>query len=248
MNIKPIKTHKILPSDSDILAVIDRYLPSLQENSILVVTSKIVAICEGSTIPLNEANKDELVISQADHYLPKESNSFNLFVTIKNNILAVNAGIDESNSQNEYVLWPKNPQDSANKIWEYLRNKFKLKNVGVLITDSKTTPLRYGITGIGIACCGFAAINDFVGTPDIFGRILKMTKVNVMDGLAAASAVVMGEGSEQTPLSVITEIPFVQFQDHAPTDEELKLLDIDPATDVYGAILQNAPWQKGKKA
>lgn len=248
MIIKPIKTHKITAKDHDIIKIIDEYVPSLQENSILVVTSKIAAICEGSTIPLNKASKDELVISQADKYLPKETNTFQVLVTIKDNVLAVNAGIDESNSQNEYVLWPKNPQDSANKIWEYLRNKFKLKNVGVLITDSKTTPLRYGITGIGIACCGFAAINDFVGTPDIFGRILKMTKVNVMDGLAAASAVVMGEGSEQTPLSVITEISFVQFQDHAPTDEELKLLDIDPATDVYGAILQNAPWQKGKKA
>ncbi|MDO8270159.1 MAG: coenzyme F420-0:L-glutamate ligase [Candidatus Levybacteria bacterium] len=248
MNIAPIKTHKITDEDKDILSVIDKYVLNIEEHSILVITSKIVSICEGNTIPLTKANKDELVISEADQYLPKESNSFNLFVTIKNNILAVNAGIDESNSQNEYVLWPKNPQESANLIWKHLKEKFDLGNVGVLITDSKTTPLRYGITGIGIACCGFAAINDFVGTPDIFGRILKMTKVNVMDGLAAASAVVMGEGSEQTPLSIISDIPFVQFQNHTPTDVELKLLDIDPATDVYGAILQNTPWQKGEKS
>src|SRR5690606_530209 len=120
-------------------------------------------------------------------------------VTIKNNILAVNAGVDESNSNGLLVLWPRNPQESADRIRVYLKEKFGLKNVGVLITDSKTTPLRYGITGIGIAHSGFLAINDFVGTPDIFGRTLKMTKVNVMDGIAAASAVVMGEASEQTP-------------------------------------------------
>lgn len=246
MKIVPVKTHKITEKDKDILSLIDTYIKTLEENSILVVTSKIVSICEGSTIPFDKINKDELVISQSNQYLPKETNTFNLFVTIKDNVLAVNAGVDESNSNDGYILWPKNVQESANKIWQYLREKHGLKNVGVLITDSKTTPLRYGITGIGIAYCGFRAINDFVGTPDIFGRILKMTKVNVMDGLAAAAAVVMGEGPEQTPLSIISDTPFVKFQDHKPTEEELKLLDIDLETDVYGVLLQRAPWQKGE--
>lgn len=246
MKIETVKTHKITEKDTDILSIIDTYVPKLEENSILVVTSKIVSITEGSTIPLDKVNKNELVTSQADKYLPKETNTFNVFVTIKDNVLAVNAGVDESNSNDGYVLWPKNVQESANKIWQYLREKHGLKNIGVLITDSKTTPLRYGITGIGIAYSGFMAINDFVGTPDIFGRILKMTKVSVIDGLAAAAAVVMGEGPEQTPLSIISETPFVKFQDHEPTEEELKLLDIDLETDVYGVVLKNAPWQKGK--
>ncbi len=247
MQITPIKTHKITSRDNDILEIIDKYVSSLAENSILVVTSKIVAVCEGNIVPSENVNKDDLVIKQADMYLPKEGNTFNLFVTIKNNILAVNAGVDESNADGKFVLWPKDAQQSANNIRRHLIEKFNLKNVGVLITDSKTTPLRYGITGIGIAHSGFAAINDFMGTPDIFGRILKMTKVNVMDGIAAAAAVVMGEASEQTPLSIVGDVPFVKFQDHEPTKEELELLEIDPATDVYGAILQNVPWEKGKK-
>ncbi len=248
MNISSIKTHKITSQDNDILKIIDQYVTTLQENSILVVTSKIVAICEGSVIANHQVSKDSLVLKHADMYLPKEGNTFNLFVTIKNNILAVNAGIDESNSDGKFVLWPTNPQKSADMISSYLHKKFGLKKVGVLITDSKTTPLRYGITGIGIACSGFAAINDFKGKPDIFGRILKMTTVNVMDGIAAAAAVVMGEASEQTPLAVVSDIPFVQFQDHAPTTEELSLLSIDPATDVYGVMLQSAPWKKTKNS
>ena len=247
MNIRSVKTHKVTSQDNDILKIIDQYIPILEENSILVVTSKIVAISEGSIIPQDQVSKDELVLKQADMYLPKEGNTFNLFVTIKDNILAVNAGIDESNADGKYVLWPTNAQQSADAISSHLHKKFNLKNVGVLITDSKTTPLRYGITGIGIAYSGFVAINDFKGKPDIFGRILKMTTVNVMDGIAAAAAVVMGEASEQTPLAVVTDIPFVQFQDHAPTKEELDLLDIDPATDVYGVMLQSTPWKKGGK-
>lgn len=246
MNIVPIKTHKITVKDNDILKIIDQYVPTLSENSILVITSKIVSLCEGNTVAMDSIDKESLVISQADKYLPKETNSFQLIVTLKNNILAVNAGIDESNTIDGYVLWPKNPQDSANKIREHLVQKHNIKNVGVLITDSKTTPLRYGITGIGIAHSGFLALNNHVGTPDIFGRILKMTQVGVMEGIAAAAVVVMGEGANQTPLAVVTDIPFVNFQDRNPTEEELKLLSIDPETDVYGVLLQNAPWKKGK--
>lgn len=247
MVITAIKTHKITAQDNDIIKVIDQYVPTLSENSILVVTSKIVSICEGNTVPLNKINKDELVISQADRFLPKETNTFNLLVTIKDNILAVNAGIDESNTVDGYVLWPKDPQKSANEIREHLKKKYGLKNVGVLITDSKTTPLRYGVTGIGISHSGFLAINNFIGTPDIFGRILKMTTVSVMDGLSSAAVVCMGEGSEQTPLAIISDASFVKFVDHNPTDEELGLLNIDLETDVYGELLKGAPWQKGGK-
>lgn len=246
MQILPLKTHKITTRDKSILDVIDKYVTHLSENSILVVTSKIISLCEGSVIP-DSKSKDDLVKREADLYLPKETNTYEVYVTIKNNVLAVNAGIDESNSIDGYVLWPKNAQESANKIRHYLKEKFELKNVGVLITDSKTTPLRYGITGIGIAYSGFRAINDHVGEADIFGRILKMTKVNVMDGIAAASAVVMGEGSEQTPLSIVTNIPFVKFQQNNPTKKELSLLDIEPKKDVYGVFLKSAPWIKGTK-
>lgn len=247
MNITPIKTHKITSDDKDILKIIDQYVPSLSENSILIVTSKIVSICEGNTVPLGSIEKEELVISQADKYLPKETNTFNLTVTLKDNVLAVNAGIDESNTQEGFVLWPKNSQESANKIREHLAEKHGLKNVGILITDSKTTPLRYGITGIGIAHSGFMALNSYVGTPDIFGRILKMTQVGVMDGIASGAVVVMGEGANQTPLAIVTDIPFVKFQERNPSSEELDLLDIDPETDVYGVVLQSAPWLPGGK-
>lgn len=245
MTIKPIKTHKITVKDK-IFDVIDKYVKNLEENSILVVTSKIVALCEGSVVDGQES-KDTLVKREADMYLPKETNTYQVFVTIKNNILAVNAGIDESNSHDGYVLWPKDPQKSANTIRSHIRKRFKLKNFGVIITDSKTTPLRYGVTGIGIAYSGFKAINDLIGQPDIFGRKMKMTKVNVMDGISAAASVVMGEGSEQTPLSQVTDIPFVQFADKDPSSEELSQLDIPLEEDVYGEFLKNPSWRKNPK-
>ena len=57
----------------------------------------------------------------------------------------------------------------------------------------------------------------------------------------------MGEGSEQTPLAVISDIPFVHFQDRNPTEEELAELKISIEDDVYAPLLKAANWKKGKK-
>lgn len=247
MKVTALKTHKITDKDKSIFAILDKYLPELSEGSILAVTSKVVSICEGRVVPVDGSNKDDLIKREADLYLPREENKYNLFLTIKNSLLAVSAGIDESNADGHYVFWPADPQKSANSIREYLKKRFGLKKVGVIITDGKTTPLRWGVTGAAIAHSGFAALYDLIGTPDIFGRKLKMTKVAIMDALAVSAVLVMGEGAEQTPLSVITDVPFVEFQDRNPTKKQLDELKIAIEDDVYAPLLKNAPWQKGKK-
>lgn len=248
MNIQSIKTHKITSDDKNLLEIIDKYVPQLNENSILVVTSKIVSICEGRIVKVEEANKDELVREESEYFIDKEENKFGFYLTITQNLLIPTAGIDESNGNGYYILWPKNPQETANTIREHLVERHSIRNVGVIITDSKTTPLRWGTTGAAIAHSGFNPLKNYVGTKDLFERELRFTESNVMDGLAATAVVIMGEGDESTPLAVITDIPRVEFQERNPTKEELDHLHIDIDQDVYGSILKNAPWRKGKKA
>jgi putative folate metabolism gamma-glutamate ligase len=247
MVITPLKTHKITSNDTNLLTILDTYITDIPERSVLAVTSKIVAICEGRVAPAG-ADKDELIIQEAQYYLPRELNRYHIMVTINDHIVAAAAGIDESNIQEGYVLWPKDVQASANIIREYLISRFGLKEVGVVITDSKTTPLRWGVTGIGLAHSGFLALNNYIGTEDLFGREMHVTKVNVMDGLASSAVYVMGEGKEQTPLALITDIPHIQFQDHNPTEKELKAVYLNLDEDLYGQMLQSAPWKKGKKS
>jgi dihydrofolate synthase / folylpolyglutamate synthase len=98
-----------------------------------------------------------------------------------------------------------------------------------------------------LAHSGFQAINDYRGTPDLFGRPLRMTKVNVVDALATAAVVVMGEGNEQTPLALIRDISFVAFQDRNPTEEELQGLHIELDDDLYAPLLTSVPWQRSKQ-
>lgn len=246
MKVVAVKTRKITRKDTDIFEILDTYLPNIEENSVIAVTSKIIAICEGRLIPTEKSNKDELVRQESDYFLPKESNQYNVYLTIKDNMLVATAGIDESNSNGNYILWPQNPQESANKIRVYLKKKFQLKNVGVIITDSKSTMLRWGITGAAIAHSGFAALNNKIGTPDIFGEKLEITQVNVSDALSSAAVLEMGEANEQTPLAVITDIPYVNFQDRNPNEEELSVLHYDMKKDMYEKLLTSVPWEKGK--
>ena len=247
MIINSIKTYKITSEDSDILKILDQYINDLKENSILAVTSKIVSITEGSLLKIEEQDKDELIKENSQFYLPRSSSNYNVSFTITNNILSASAGIDESNGNGFYVLWPKNAQESANKIREYLAEKFGLKNIGVIITDSKTTPLRWGVTGLSLAHSGFNALNDYIGKPDLFGRPFQYEKLNISDSLASTAVVEMGEGSEQTPLAIIEDIKNIEFQNRNPSKEELESLKIKMEDDLFAPFLKNAQWQKGER-
>jgi len=243
LKVKTIKTGKIVAGDK-LFEIFDQFLPVIRDGSILAVTSKIISICEERICKVeDEAMKEEAVKKEADLYLD-EKNPYGFYLTINEGILIPNAGIDESNGNGNLILWPKNPWKSAKEIRNYLASRFKIKNVGVIITDSKTTPLRWGTTGIALAFAGFAGLRDYIGQPDIFGRKLQSTKANIADGLAAAAVVEMGEGAEQTPLALITGMQNFNFISSSPSINEIRSFQIAVGDDLYGPLLEKGNWQK----
>lgn len=245
MKVTAVKTKKIVVGD-DLFKILDQYLPKLEEKTVVVITSKIIAITQGNVIKNDgKVDKKKLVIQEADLYINQESEYGIVIPTIKDNIFLANAGVDESNANGYYVLWPKNLEKTTNKIWEYLRLKNKIKKLGVVVTDSRLSPLSFGITGVAISWCGFEALQDYRGKPDIFGRELKMSQKSIINGLAGAAEVVMGEGAEQTPLGIITEIPNIVFQNRPPTKEEREALIIELKNDIFGKFLNSVKWLKG---
>ncbi|MDB5161210.1 MAG: putative folate metabolism gamma-glutamate ligase [Candidatus Saccharibacteria bacterium] len=249
MNVQAIKTERLSPGAPPLSEVLDKHLNDVAENSVIAVTSKIVAICEGRTVPISDkVNKKELVISEADYYLPSYLSKYDFTFTITHNTLIPLAGIDESNGDGHYVLWPAEPQSSANEIRAYLKKRFGLKNVGVIITDSTARPLHYGTEGVGIGYSGFAPSNDYVGKPDLFGRPMQVSVSNILDALASAAVAVMGEGTEQTPLALLTDLPFVEFQDREPNPKELSQFFISHMDDdLFEPFLKNPKWEKGDR-
>lgn len=220
----------------------------MPENSVLAITSKIVSICEGNVVK-NDGKilKNDLAKKEADLYLPPTESKYNYCLTIKKNILLPTAGIDESNGNGCFILWPKDPQKTVNAIRKYLIKRFGLNNVGVMITDSKTTPLRWGTTGVCVAHSGFSASNDYIGKPDIFGVKMRATKANIADALADSAVLCMGEGSEQTPMALISDLPFVKFKKNNPTKKELSEICIGMEDDLYAPLLKSVRWRKKKE-
>lgn len=247
MKVTPIKTHRITASDVSILKILDRYLPKLEERSIIAISSKVISICEGNLVPADKLTKDVLVEKEADYFLPKKSNKYGFHITIKNGTIIASAGIDESNGNGSYVLWPRDGQKSANTIRKYLLRTHKLKNIGVIIVDSKTVPLRWGTVGTTLAYSGFSALNNYVGKKDLFNYRMRVTRSSIYEGLGASAVLVMGEGDESTPIAVIEKLPFVTFQRRNPTPKDLKSLSISIRDDVFASILTKVKWRSGKK-
>lgn len=247
MKVTPKKTHKITKKDNDLIAILDEYITEFKENSVLVITSKIVSICEGKMVKVEKADKQSLIKQESSFYLPPETNRYGFTITITRGTLTPTAGIDESNANGYYILWPENPQKTANIVRKYLTKRFNVKYAGVIITDSRTVLMRWGTMGTALAHSGFIALHDYRHTQDIFGRELKVTQANNAEALAAAAVVTMGEGSEQTPLAIIEDLPFVHFQDRNPSQEELDALKLAVDEDLYSPLLTSVKWKQGEK-
>lgn len=213
----------------------------------IAIASKVVSIHQGRCIAREDVpDKDVLVRKEADRYLPRSATPKGYAVlTIKYNIIIPSAGIDSSNAGECYVLWPKQPQQFAKELWQWIRKEYKVKNVGVIITDSHTVPMRRGVLGITLGYYGFRPLNDYRGKKDLFGRKFKVSATNVVDALATSAVFTMGEGTEQTPLALITDLPSVQFsaRPYQPTKKHARLA-ISWQEDIYGPLLKAIKWKK----
>lgn len=250
MKVIALKT-RVIEFGEDIFSFLKEHISSLEEESIVVITSKIISFSQNRIEDIETGSREEkheLAQRESDLYLDPSLSKYDIMLTIKDSLLAVNAGIDESNSAGKYILWPEKLQEITNEIWQFLREEYGVKNLGVIVTDSKTMPLRWGVTGTAISHCGFKSLNDKRGGPDIFGKELEMTQVSVSEAVAIAGVFEMGEGNEQRPLAVASDFQQdIEFQDRVPTKEELDGLTIEPQDDVYAPVLMNVDWKKGGK-
>ena len=217
MQFIKVKTRPLLPPKDNIYDVIDQYLPKLKEGDILIITSKVLGIHQGRCVKIvkdTPEEKNRLIMREAEWYIPpKKRKGAHWHLTIKDKTLIADAGIDKSNGQDYYILWPKHMQKLLKEIRAYLKKKFQLKKLGIISVDSHLIPLRTGTMSISTGFTGFEPWRDYRGKPDIFGRKLRYTRRNVVDSLAAPAGLLMGEGKEKTPMLIIRDPEFVRFTD-----------------------------------
>jgi len=204
---------------------------SIKEESVLAVSSKLFSLAENRVV--KTTNKKQLIQQEADKDLGESSYGYHL--TIKEGLLLPSAGVDQSNSPTgDYLLFPKNPYLSLQKLWDFLTHHWSLKKFGLLMTDSHTTPLRRGVTGVALAHWGFKAVKDLRETEDLYGRKLKVTTVNNVDALASGAVWLMGEGNERRPLALIENID-LEWSPSSSSNE----IRIPIEEDLYKNLLKN---------
>jgi len=230
MEIQAIKT-KIFPPRHNLVEFIRAHVKNLPEKSILVVTSKIVALSEGRTHFCKNEKEKIALIKNGSAWAIKTKFAW---LTIKDGMILPSAGIDESNGNGQIILLPKNSFQTANALRQSLKKLYKIKNLGIIITDSRVFPLRAGVVGIALGYAGFKGVRDYRGQPDIFGRKLKISRTDIADCLATTAVVVMGEGKEKQPLAVIKNAP-VEFTERINKNE----LKIDIKDDLFYPLFKH---------
>ena len=230
--------------------LLDGALPSLGECRVVVVTSKVVALCENAVVPIEGTDRTRLVRDEAELYPDAGADEGHEYgFTIRGDTLIPASGIDVSNGNGSYVLWPPDPMASAQAMRDHLRARHGVDEVGVIITDSAIGLSRWGTLGIAIGHSGFEPIRNYVGTPDLFGRPLKLSAANVAGGLAAAAVLVMGEGAEGTPVAVIEDVGSVTFWKGDAIGDEGGVYYVSPLDDrAVPGLLRERPVEARRKA
>lgn len=109
----------------------------------------------------------QVVLNEADVVL---GGVRGFLLTVRQGILTANAGVDLKNSPTgTAILWPVHPDRSALALRTSLERSANVR-IGVVIVDSRVTPLRLGTTGLAIGLSGFQSVKDYRGKCDIYGR------------------------------------------------------------------------------
>ena len=244
MQITGYRIRPLVPPKDSLTDAIKASKLSLKEGDIVAISSKVVSIHEGRTVTVEGTNKEKLVKQEADWYYraPKSARYRHLF-TIAKGYMAGSSGIDESNGNEHYILYPEDPFKSARQLRLWLREEYGVDKLAVIVTDSASLPLRRGAIGFALAWDGIDPLRDYRGTEDIFGREIRVEMANLIDSFAAAAVLEMGEGSEQRPIAVIRGAKNISYKNRSPKKESLI---VPPEDDIFAPLIWRKGWKKGK--
>ncbi|MHA2472742.1 MAG: coenzyme F420-0:L-glutamate ligase [Promethearchaeota archaeon] len=222
MELFSIKLPLIKEKDDLLRIIIDNIRKSeksLIDGDIIVIAEKVIATSQGRVVNLSEVTDiSEKAKNLADEYdmderfvelILQEASMIlggmtHVILAQVNDFLIANAGIDQSNAgPNRVVLLPKQLKKTVWDYWKDLRKEFDIRNLGVIISDSRVQPLRKGTIGIAIATAGFEPVEDLRGHPDLFNRPMEITMRAIADDLTSAAQFLLSEADQQTPVVII---------------------------------------------
>lgn len=224
-----MKTRVMRPPKDDLFAVFDEFVEDVCEGDVVVVSSKVMAIHQGRCVRADEADKDALVEEESERMFSYYNSAFGrrFRLTLKEHTLVSAGGVDESNGDGFFILWPEDSFAMCREIREYLRKRFGVSHLAVVAADSHSLPLRYGAMGVSIGFWGMRPLKKYQGKKDLFGREFIIERANLVDSLASAATLVMGEGAECMPVAIVRDAEGIVFADEDMREELLIPIEED---------------------
>lgn len=215
------------PGD-DVLALIEAGLDSMGEklvaDDVIVIAQKIISKSEDRYVDLNdvtpgdealalgaEIDKDprkvQLILDESKEIVRQRMGV--LIVEHRLGFVHASAGIDQSNITNANgddedlcLLLPEDSDASARQLVERIRERHGI-HVGVVINDSLGRAWRMGQVGHAIGVAGFTALEDYIGSNDIYGHEMQVSQVAAADEIAAGASLLMGPTDQMTPVVIV---------------------------------------------
>ena len=211
----------------------------LEEGDVIVAAQKIFSKAENRVVKLSDVTPSreaeelakvvqknakfvELVLRETKKIVKASPDI--LLVEDARGLICINAGIDKSNVKGRasYALLPEDSDKSAERCRARIKELIG-KNVAVIVCDTYSRPFRRGQVNFAIGFAGINVFKDYRGRKDLFGHVLKVKNVAIVDEVAAAAELLMGQGAEARPVVVFRGLSeFVGFcEEHRIEDLEI---------------------------
>ena len=223
--------HQFTSQDDLIAILLDSLRPAntLHNGDIIVITSKVVAKCEGRVVT-EDQDRESAIRSETKRVVATKVHDRGVTTIVETHtgLILAAAGVDASNTEpGTIVLLPVDSDHSARRLREQIEERAGV-SIGVIITDTLGRAWRLGVTDHAIGAAGVTVLDDLTGEPDAFDRTLEMTIVAVADEIAAASELVRPKDS-LTPFAIVRGLGHLVTEEHGPgaraiirpTDEDL---------------------------
>jgi coenzyme F420-0:L-glutamate ligase/coenzyme F420-1:gamma-L-glutamate ligase len=239
----PVRTRTISEHDDLIEVLIESLRKAdivLEEEDVIVVASKVVSLVEGRVRKISAVTVSkkavqlgkkfgvtpplmQLILDESDFVV---GGSSGFVLAVRNGFPCVNACIDAANApEGSLVLPPVNADESARRIREGIKTNAG-KNVAVVVADSGLLPGRRGTIGVALGFAGLKPSRNYVGKKDLYGRPFRVTYLSVVDDVASAAKLLMGEADERIPFVVIRGAPVEFTDEHVGIENTLLPFDV----------------------
>lgn len=241
LEIIPVVIDKEIKKGDDLAKVFASSYKGLLDGDIIVMSQKVISKQEGRLVELaavipsllavgiaTEYEKDprlmEVILSETKRIIRMENRI--IIAETRHGFICANAGVDESNLPSGFAaMLPENPDVSASNFHSSLQGMTG-KKIAVLVADTFGRPFREGQTNCAIGISGMKPINDYAGTKDTFGRILRTTAIAEADELCGAAELVMKK-TKNCPFVIIRNFDF------SPSGDTAKPLIRAEKTDLF---------------